>query len=83
MTEATKKITYTSEFKLKVLDYYFKNGGDENFGLKKKTASHFNINKKTINRQVSCKPVTSLAILFMVHVCRRVENFREFIEIDK
>ncbi|KAK4301668.1 hypothetical protein Pmani_026197 [Petrolisthes manimaculis] len=50
MTEASKKITYTSEFKLKVLDYYFKNGGDENFGLKKKTASHFNINKKTINR---------------------------------
>lgn len=52
MTEASKKITYTSEFKLKVLDYYFKNGGDENFGLKKKTAIHFNINKKTINRQV-------------------------------
>lgn len=50
MASASKKITYTSDFKLKVLDYYFKHGGDDNFGLKKKTAGHFNIDKKTVNR---------------------------------
>nr|XP_045600329.1 serine-rich adhesin for platelets-like isoform X2 [Procambarus clarkii]XP_045600330.1 serine-rich adhesin for platelets-like isoform X2 [Procambarus clarkii] len=53
MATSSKKITYTSDFKLKVLDYYFKNGGDENFGLKKKTAGHFNIDKKTINRMLN------------------------------
>lgn len=53
MATSSKKITYTSDFKLKVLDYYFKNGGDEKFGLKKKTAGHFNIDKKTINRMLN------------------------------
>ncbi|XP_037793079.1 uncharacterized protein LOC119588506 [Penaeus monodon] len=53
MAMSSKKITYTSDFKLKVLDYYFKNGGDDNFGLKKKTAQHFNIDKKTISRMLN------------------------------
>ncbi|XP_064077628.1 uncharacterized protein LOC135195288 isoform X2 [Macrobrachium nipponense] len=50
---SSKKITYSSDFKLKVLDYYFKHGGDDKFGLKKKTAGHFNIDKKTINRMLN------------------------------
>ncbi|XP_068219428.1 serine-rich adhesin for platelets [Palaemon carinicauda] len=50
---SSKKITYSSDFKLKVLDYYFKHGGDDKFGLKKKTAGHFNIDKKTISRMLS------------------------------
>ncbi|XP_076038934.1 uncharacterized protein LOC143024080 [Oratosquilla oratoria] len=52
MATSSKKITYTNDFKLKVLDYYFKHGGDNSFGLKTKTAHHFNIDKKTINRML-------------------------------
>ncbi|KAK7077066.1 hypothetical protein SK128_027354 [Halocaridina rubra] len=50
---SSKKITYSNDFKLKVLDYYFKHGGDDIFGLKKKTAIQFNIDKKTINRMLN------------------------------
>ncbi|CAL4145491.1 unnamed protein product, partial [Meganyctiphanes norvegica] len=50
MATTNKKITYNSDFKLKVLEHYLKNGGDSKYGLKTKTCARFNINKKTINR---------------------------------
>ena len=41
---------YPKAFKLKILEYYLKNGGDSVFGLKKKTSEHFNVDKKLISR---------------------------------
>ncbi|XP_047740746.1 uncharacterized protein LOC108680352 isoform X2 [Hyalella azteca] len=50
-----KRNSYSTDFKIKVLEYYLKNGGDAVFGLKSRTADHFNIGKKTVVRIVESK----------------------------
>ena len=45
-----KRGSYSVDFKIKVLQFYLKNGGDRLFGNKGNTAKHFNIGKKTVQR---------------------------------
>ena len=45
-----KRNSYSIDFKMKVLQFYLKNGGDKLFGNKSHTAQHFNIGKKTVER---------------------------------
>ncbi|KAF2363714.1 Aldehyde dehydrogenase domain [Trinorchestia longiramus] len=52
-----KRNSYTTDFKIKVLEFYLKNGGESVFGLKSRTAEHFNIGKKTVVRIVENKEV--------------------------
>ena len=42
--------SYSVDFKLKVLQFHLKNGGDKIFGNKATTAQHFKIGKKTVHR---------------------------------
>ena len=46
------KPPYSQEFKIKVLAYFLKHGGNSTFGLKSKTANLFSIDHKTVSRQV-------------------------------
>lgn len=52
MSSFGKRNAYTTDFKIKVLEHYLKNGGEKGFGLKAKTALHFKIGKKTVHRYV-------------------------------
>ena len=47
--QANRK-SYSVDFKIKVLQFYLKNGGDKIFGNRGKTAQHFSIGKKTVHR---------------------------------
>ena len=45
-----KRNSYSIEYKINVLEHYFKTGGDRVVGNKAETAAYFKIGKKTVHR---------------------------------